>query len=155
MISKMPPPAVELSVHHQRILRSQLCHLDDRLEELDRILVDANGSCSSQGGKDLGADQLAAARDRIGQLRETMTVFAHHWQIDMTRFAATPSQLALVHLAFLLVDLDELSPAALRGYGAVGAAFVEDYEALLVKLYGGLEKVKRDIRPTRSLTDQG
>lgn len=153
MISHVLSTPVELSAHQQRILGSHLCHLDDRLEELDRILVGTNGACTSQGKEDLGADQLAAARERIGRSRETMAAFAQRWRIDMTRFPATRSQLALVHLAFLLVDVDELSPAGLRGYGAVDAAFVKAYEALLVQLYGDLEKIKRDIRPARNVAE--
>lgn len=154
MISKLPTQTAGLSAHHQNILRSQLCHLDDRMEELLRMLAEGSDSNAFHASEDLRIDQLLNGREQIERLREAMAVFAQRWQIDMARFSATRSQVALVHLAFLLVDLDELSPAALRGYGPVGVAFLEDYEALLATLYGGLEKLKREIRPVHNLTEQ-
>lgn len=139
-----PAPTRVLSADHQRILHSQFCHLDERLAELEQIL-DATTTVDSVETVDISTKQSATMHEAIARMRGALADFARHWRIDMTRLHATPSQLALVHLAFLLVDLDELSPAALRGYGPMDAAFVEDYEGLLTRLHDGLERLKRDV----------
>ncbi|WP_432263607.1 hypothetical protein [Cupriavidus sp. TMH.W2] len=137
-------PASVLSTDHQRILHSQFCHLDERLAELEQVLV-ASTTVDPVDTAGIRREPSDATHDRITRLRAALADFARNWQIDMTRFQATPSQLALVHLAFLLVDLDELSPAALRGYGPIDATFVDDYKGLLAELHHGLERLKRDV----------
>lgn len=147
-------PIGVLSADHHRILHSQFCHLDERLAELEQVL-EASAPVGPVDTAGIGREPSAAMHDRIARLRAALADFARRWQIDMTRFQATSSQLALVHLAFLLVDLDELSPAALRGYGPIDAAFVDGYKGLLAELHHGLERLKRDVSGADAAEDVG
>ena len=137
-----PIPAKPLTSDHHRLLHAYFRNLDDRLLELDAIL---GGNARTAGSELTATDRRDLARGRLADLRETISVFASRWSIDMTRFEATAAHLALVHLAFLLADLDELDAGRLRGYGAVGAEFVSEYEGLLGRLHDGLERIKCDI----------
>lgn len=140
-------PTSHLSADHRRILHSHFQHLEDQLLDLDAIL------CKEQDNRmssEVDRSRLDAARTRLAELREAMSNFARRWAIDMSRFEASNFQLATVHLAFLLSDLDDLNSDRLRGYGAVGQMFTEEYETLLQSLYAGLERIKHDVIPARS-----
>ena len=87
--------------------------------------------------------RLGVVLEAITRFRRQMNIFGLAWGLDLPAQRVLSSHALAVDLQFLDIALDEMSPRALSGYGALDEEFVRDYTSFQEALRGEIEAMTK------------
>jgi len=124
-----------LNDNHRRALTTTLAHIDELLTDAEHA-ASAQPSAFARVASDLSPAERAALTDYIAQARTQMVDAAHALGLELP--AARVSAVAAISTALTMaeIDLQDVDPSRLRGYGLLddeSATLVERVEADLTR----------------------
>jgi len=142
----------ELEPGVRRALSAHFMYLDDLLA---RALA-ASGTAPEarffyRYEMDLSVGQRTAIADGIAGVWKLLSLFGKQWGLDLPAAPMLSSHALKVDLQFLDIALEEASPRALSGYGALD----EDFSLAYRELQASLRREIRNMSSSLLLRDDG
>ncbi len=122
MIADQPPPG--LNDNHRRVLLSAMVHLDKLLGDIDAIASGPESPFSAHLD-DLTPSQRQVVRDYVRRIRDSLVGALARFGVPLPPREKHASWSIRTTLNFLDIDLHDLGPDQLRGYGELGKEAAE------------------------------
>lgn len=127
----------------QRALAAHFAHLDELLAKTQAACGIARASrLFYRYELDVPRAQLTVVLDGVARFRGQLDAFGSTWGLDLPARHVLASHALAVDLQFLDIALEEMSPRALCGYGALDDEFAHEYASFLETLRAEIETMK-------------
>ena len=123
MLADRPPPG--LNDNHKRVLLSAMVHLDKLLGDIDAIASGTDSPFSAHLD-DLTPSQRQVVRDYVRRIRSSLVGALARFGVPLPPRQKHASWSIRTTLNFLDIDLHDVGPEQLRGYGELGKDAADD-----------------------------
>jgi hypothetical protein len=135
-----------LNGNHLRVLSVLFSHLEKQLIEMETTLASSSPSRFAEVEPDLDPDQCEAIERHIARLRRQMDEGARVLGLESASGKKRASWIVQNTLTFMSIALEEDSPEALRGYGALSDEAAERVARIEAELEETIRTCKELVR---------
>jgi hypothetical protein len=120
-------PKATLNESQQRALRISCAYIDELLNDVEQVLTAAQSkSVFPKYIDDITPAQRKTIEDHIARIRAQVVRVLGGQSIEIDKARITASHAIHTTLTFVEVNIEELSPSRMRGYGEVSRAGAAD-----------------------------